>query len=144
MFALAFYDKKGDLIDNIGPSTSPFTLALPLPKLQCQAYVALTAHKLGCPKEALSAARPVIAHFVESVAVDEDGVERLFGDQLRVKAARESPTTLLWSFVQVIERCVNPALGRLPATSKISFNLAPLPFLSYFLKLVEKLLVFYL
>jgi hypothetical protein len=137
MFALAFYDKNGNLIDTIGPSTSPFTLALPLPKLQCQAYVALTAHKLGCPKEALSAARPGIAHFVEHVAVDEDGVERLFGDRLRVKAARESPTTLLRSFVQVNERCLYPALRRLSITSKISFNLAPLPFLEYFLKLVE-------
>ncbi|GAQ78977.1 hypothetical protein KFL_000220090 [Klebsormidium nitens] len=100
IFALAFYDATGALIDTIGPSTAPVTLALPLPRLQCQAYLALTAHRLGCPKEALFAARPVVAHFVEKVAVDEDGVERLFGDQLRATEAREAPSTLLRSFVQ--------------------------------------------
>lgn len=49
----------------------------------------------------MSAARPVVVHFVEKVAVDEDGVERLFGDQLRGTEAREAPSTLLRSFVQV-------------------------------------------
>ena len=101
VFALAFYDASGALIDTIGPSTPPITLAQPLPKLQCQAYLSLTAHRLGCRKEALSAASPVVAHFIDRVGLDEDGVEQLFGDQLKEKEAREAPGPLLRSFVQV-------------------------------------------
>ncbi|GAQ82581.1 hypothetical protein KFL_001160140 [Klebsormidium nitens] len=86
IFALAFYDATGALTDTVGPSNPPVTPA----KTTVSSVPDTDAHRVGCPKDALSAARPVVAHSVEKVAVDEDGVERLFGDQLTATETRDS------------------------------------------------------